>query len=92
MHWTLAEAINASAVLYRVTGNENYKNDYAAFMEYLDTKVLDRKTGSWFHQLDQNNQLLTTVWPGKSDIYHALQATMIPYNEKVGVSIAAAIK
>lgn len=92
MHWTLAEAINASAVLYRVTGNEKYKNDYAAFMEYLDTKVLDRKTGSWFHQLDQNNQLLTTVWPGKSDIYHALQATMIPYNEKVGVSIAAAIK
>ena len=61
-------------------------------MEYLDTKVLDHKTGSWFHQLDQNNQLLTTVWPGKSDIYHALQATMIPYNEKVGVSIAAAIK
>lgn len=92
MHWTLAEAINASAVLYRVTGNEKYKNDYAAFMEYLDTKVLDHKTGSWFHQLDQNNQLLTTVWPGKSDIYHALQATMIPYNEKVGVSIAAAIK
>ncbi len=92
MHWTLAEAINASAVLYRVTGNEKYKNDYAAFMEYLDTKVLDHKTGSWFHQLDRNNQLLTTVWPGKSDIYHALQATMIPYNEKVGVSIAAAIK
>lgn len=92
MHWTLAEAINASAVLYRVTGNEKYKNDYAAFMEYLDTKVLDHKTGSWFHQLDKNNQLLTTVWPGKSDIYHALQATMIPYNEKVGVSIAAAIK
>lgn len=92
MHWTLAEAINTSAVLYRVTGNEKYKDDYVAFMEYLDAYVLDHKTGSWFHQLDQNNKLLTTVWPGKSDIYHALQATMIPYSENVGVSIASALR
>ena len=92
MHWTLAEAINTSAVLYRVTGNEKYKNDYAKFMEYLDEKVLDHKNGSWFHQLDRNNNLLGTVWPGKSDLYHALQAMMIPYNELVGISIATAIK
>ncbi len=91
MHWTLAEAINTSAVLYRITENDKYKNDYAEFMEYLDNCVLDHKNGSWFHQLDENNQLLDTVWPGKSDLYHALQATMIPYNELVGVSIAAAI-
>ena len=92
MHWTLAEAINTSAVLYRVTDNEKYKNDYAKFMEYLDEKVLDHKNGSWFHQLDRNNNLLGTVWPGKSDLYHALQAMMIPYNELVGISIATAIK
>ncbi|MBE5920291.1 MAG: AGE family epimerase/isomerase [Pseudobutyrivibrio ruminis] len=92
MHWTLAEAINTSAVLYRVTGDEKYKEDYAKFMEYLDEKVLDHKNGSWFHQLDRNNNLLGTVWPGKSDLYHALQAMMIPYNELVGISIATAIK
>ena len=91
MHWTLAEAINTSAVLYRVTWNDKYLNDYAAFMEYLDTYVVDHVNGSWFHQLDQNNKLLTTVWPGKSDIYHALQATLIPYNEAIGVSIAKAV-
>jgi len=92
MHWTLAEAINTSAVLYRVTGSDDYKKDYAMFMEYLDQFVLDHKLGSWFHQLDKNNNVIGTVWPGKSDIYHALQATMIPYNELVGVSIAAAVK
>ncbi len=91
MHWTLAEAINSSAVLFRVTGKEKYAKDYEAFMEYLDTFVIDHVNGSWFHQLDRNNKLLTTVWPGKSDIYHALQATLIPYNEKVGVSIAKAL-
>ena len=91
MHWTLAEAINSSAVLYRVTGDQKYADLYAAFMEYLDTTVLDHNCGSWFHQLDEKNCLKNTVWPGKSDIYHALQAMMIPYS-RVDVSIAKAVK
>lgn len=91
MHWTLAEAINTAAVLYRVTGKEKYADDYAMFLEYLDEKVLDHVNGSWFHQLDRNNNVIGTVWPGKSDIYHALQAVLIPYNA-VDTSIALAVK
>ena len=91
MHWTLAEAINTAAVLYRVTGTRKYADDYAEFMAYLDEKVLDHKTGSWFHQLDRYNQVVETVWPGKPDIYHALQAVLIPYSD-VKTSIALAVK
>lgn len=91
MHWTLAEAINTSSVLFHVTDNEKYAADYAEFMKYLDEKVLDHVNGSWFHQLDRENNLLETVWPGKSDIYHALQATLIPYYAP-GLSIAVAVK
>ena len=91
MHWTLAEALNTSAVLWRLTGNKRYAEDYAAFCQYLDEVVLDHTNGSWFHQLDEKNRLMGTVWPGKSDLYHAVQATMIPYNEKIGTSIAATI-
>ncbi len=91
MHWTLAEAINTAAVLYRVTGNGGYGEDYAGFMEYLDEKVLDHVNGSWFHQLDRENQVAGTVWPGKADLYHALQAVLIPYYVP-GVSIALAVK
>ena len=90
MHWTLAEAINTSATLYRVTGNKKYADDYAMFMQYLDETVLDHSCGSWFHQLDVHNQLKETVWPGKSDIYHALQAMLIPY-QKTGVSIGTVL-
>ena len=91
MHWTLAEAINTSAVLYRVTGKETYAAAYAEFMEYLDTTVHDKVNGSWFHQLDRENRVIGTVWPGKSDLYHALQATLIPY-APVNLSIAPAVK
>ena len=90
MHWTLAEAVNTSAVLYKITNNEKYASDYAKFMEYLDTTVLDHKTGSWFHQLDENNKLKGTVWPGKSDIYHAFQAMLIPYSD-IDVSVASSV-
>lgn len=91
MHWTLAEAINTSAILYHVAGNEKYADDYAQFMCYLDEVVLDHQNGSWYHQLDRNNNLLGTVWPGKSDLYHALQATLIPYHTP-DLSIAVAVK
>lgn len=90
MHWTLAEAINTSAVLYQTTGRQRYADDFATFMAYLDEFVLDHENGSWFHQLDRNNQLIGTVWPGKSDLYHAFQATLIPYLP-ADVSIAAAV-
>ena len=92
MHWTLAEAINTAAVLYRVTGNEQYKADFALYMDYLDHMVLDHENGSWFHQQDKDGKVLTTVWPGKPDIYHALQAMLIPYSKNVGVSIAKALR
>lgn len=87
MHWTLAEAINAAAVLYRITGKAEYANRYAEFMEYLDEEVHDKVNGSWFHQLDENNKLKETVWPGKSDLYHAFQAMLIPYaNPKLSIA------
>ncbi len=91
MHWTLAEGINTAAVLYHVTKKQEYADAYAAFMQYLDEKVLDHVNGSWFHQMDQNNQVTGTVWPGKPDIYHALQATLIPYYAPEA-SIALAVK
>lgn len=91
MHWTLAEAINTSAVLYRVTEKRNYAEKYAEFMQYLDEKVLDHRNGSWFHQLDRHNHVIGTVWPGKSDLYHAVQATLIPYYLPE-MSIAPAVK
>ncbi|MCR4892565.1 MAG: AGE family epimerase/isomerase [Lachnospiraceae bacterium] len=81
MHWTLAEAINTSAVLYNASGNKAYLKDYEEFMDYLDNYVHDKKYGSWYHQMDRNNKVIGTVWPGKSDLYHAMQAMLIPYRD-----------
>ena len=91
MHWTLCEAINTSAVLHNVTGDRKYADDYAMFLEYLEDKVHDKVNGSFYHQLDSTNEVLDTVWPGKSDLYHAFQAMLIPYSA-CNISIAKAVE
>lgn len=91
MHWTLAEGVNTAATLAAVTGKQEYKDWYATFLEYIDEYLMDHENGSWFHQLDQNNNVIGTVWPGKSDLYHATQAMMIPLRNPA-LSIAPATK
>jgi mannose/cellobiose epimerase-like protein (N-acyl-D-glucosamine 2-epimerase family) len=91
MHWTIAEAINTSSTLFAVTGKQEYADWYAKFTKFMDEFLFDPVNGSWFHQLDENNQVLDTVWPGKSDLYHAFQSTLIPFNDPA-VSIATAVK
>ncbi|KAA8827855.1 AGE family epimerase/isomerase [Bifidobacterium tissieri] len=91
MHWTLAEAINTSSVLAHVTGRAEYADWYATFLQYADSTVIDHVNGSWFHQLDRDNRPIGTVWPGKSDLYHATQSMMIPLADP-SLSIAVAAK
>lgn len=91
MHWTLAESVNTSAVLATVTGKQEYKDWYATFWRYIDEYLIDHEHGSWFHQLDKDNHVIGTVWPGKSDLYHALQCTFIP-RLNPAVSVAPALK
>src|SRR5699024_6285869 len=76
MHWVAAEAVSAAAVMYRVTGGRTWAERYEQWWEYISTYLLDAETGSWFHELDGENQPQGLTWPGKPDIYHAFQATL----------------
>ncbi|MGW1989352.1 AGE family epimerase/isomerase [Embleya sp. NPDC001921] len=78
MHWVLAEAIAAAAALRRATGVADYDDWYRAWWEHADAVFLDRKHGSWHHELDADARPSATVWQGKPDAYHAVQATLLP--------------
>ena len=91
MHWTAAESLNTAATLHAATGEARYADWYATFARYVDEHVIDHEGGSWFHQLDGGNHVIGTVWPGKSDLYHAFQSTLIPFLDPA-VSIATAVK
>jgi mannose/cellobiose epimerase-like protein (N-acyl-D-glucosamine 2-epimerase family) len=78
MHWVVAEAIGAAAALHQRTGEARYADDYARCWDYAQRYLVDHDGGSWHHQLDPSNVPTGTVWPGKADLYHAAQATLIP--------------
>jgi sulfoquinovose isomerase len=78
MHWVPAEAIGAAAALYLATGDMTYDADYRRWWDYVADHVMDRERGSWHHELDAANRPTGLVWPGKADLYHAYQATLIP--------------
>ena len=78
MHWVVAEGIAAAAALHRRTDEQAYARRYAEWWGYARDHLVDRKRGSWHHELDTANRPQATVWPGKPDLYHAVQATLLP--------------
>ncbi|WP_196780988.1 AGE family epimerase/isomerase [Nocardioides sambongensis] len=78
MHWVAAEAVAAAAALHRRTGEERYLTAYRTWWDHIDDCFIDRAAGSWWHQLDEDLRPATGVWSGKPDLYHAVQATLLP--------------
>lgn len=91
MHWVAAEAIGAAAVMHQVTGERIWAERYQQWWEYIAEYLLDPEDGSWFHELGATNQPQGMTWPGKPDIYHAFQATIIP-RLPVTPTMAAAVR
>ena len=78
MHWVLAEAIGAAAALHEVTGEDPYEQWYRTWWDSAARHFLDPGGGSWWHELGTDLRPSGTVWSGKPDTYHAVQATLVP--------------
>ena len=91
LHWTLAEAAAAAAALVQRTGELGYEDWYQTFWDYIDLHMIDRRDGSWHHELGPDNLPSETIWPGKPDLYHAYQATLLP-RLPLAISLASALK
>ncbi|WP_407319133.1 AGE family epimerase/isomerase [Isoptericola halotolerans] len=77
-HWVAAEAVAAAEVLAVVTGASRYAEQAGAWWELVRERFVDHEHGSWHHELDTANRPSGDVWAGKPDIYHAVQALLVP--------------
>jgi sulfoquinovose isomerase len=77
MHWVVCEGIGAAAALEAVTGEERYSDAYQRWWDYAAEHLVERP-GAWQHELSAENGPSARTWSGKPDIYHSLQATLIP--------------
>jgi sulfoquinovose isomerase len=92
MHWVAAEAIGAAATLWARTRQDEYAEHYRRWWDFAGTYHIDPQGGSWWHELGPDNEPSHTVWEGKPDLYHAVQATLLPrlpVHPSVASSLAA---
>ncbi|MDQ1682026.1 MAG: hypothetical protein QOH99_567 [Frankiaceae bacterium] len=78
MHWVVTEGIAAAAAMSARFGEQRDADTYNMLWVYAERYLIDREHGSWHHELDPHNVPAATVWPGKPDIYHALQCVLTP--------------
>ncbi len=76
--WPTTEGIGAAAFLNQIDGSPVYEDWYRQVWNWADRHLIDHKLGSWHHQLNDALVPVTDPWFGKPDIYHSLQACLIP--------------
>jgi sulfoquinovose isomerase len=77
LHWVAAEAIGAAATLSRVVGGDRFEFWYRRCWDWTEARLIDRAEGSWRHELNNRAEPTAHMWPGKPDVYHSLQATLV---------------
>lgn len=89
MHWVVAEALSAAAVLEARTGRTGHAEDQGRWWDFVREHVIDPR-GSWHHQLSPELSPIATTWPGSPDLYHAVTACLMP-SLPLGVGTTAGV-
>jgi len=89
--WPATEAIGAASFLNQIDGAPLYEAWYRRVWDWSDKHLIDRDCGSWHHQLNDNLQPISDPWFGKPDIYHSLQACLIPLLPTNGSIVAGLV-
>lgn len=77
MHWVAAEAVMTADALARRTGEPRFA-DWRGRLWQEAARFVDPDAGGWWHELDADGAVGRTVWTGKPDLYHAVQALLYP--------------
>lgn len=76
--WPVAEAIGAVATLLKIAPAPQYEQWYRRLWTFADAHLIDHTRGGWFPELAPDGRPASRQFLGKPDVYHALQATVIP--------------
>jgi len=76
--WPCAEGIGAAAVLASINDDPRFEAWYRRIWGFVDAHMIDHVHGGWFAELDSALRPVARVFTGKPDLYHALQACLIP--------------
>jgi sulfoquinovose isomerase len=76
--WPCCEGVGASAFLNAIADDPIYEQWYRRIWSFIAARFIDRENGGWRAQVDESLRPNSGPFFGKVDIYHALQACLIP--------------
>lgn len=76
--WPLCEGAGAAAFLNAHFASDFHEQSYRRIWNRIAGSFIDEKNGGWHEQLSPDLKPEYTLFTGKADIYHALQACLIP--------------
>ncbi|MCB8883143.1 AGE family epimerase/isomerase [Acidisoma cellulosilytica] len=76
--WPVCEAIAASAYLHVRTEDAVFETWYRKVWDWADRYMLDHRIGGWHGELNDRLVPHSRFFSGKTDIYHALHACLVP--------------
>ena len=76
--WPVSEAIGAAAYISAFDSGDYFQAWYRRLWDYAENHVIDHKRGGWLSELREDLTPTSRLFVGKPDIYHALQACLIP--------------
>src|SRR5690554_430813 len=90
--WPVSEAIGAAAFLSAYDREDYFQIWYRKLWDYAENHVIDHERGGWLSELKEDLTPTSRLFVGKPDIYHALQACLIPLYPATGSLTKAIIE
>jgi mannose/cellobiose epimerase-like protein (N-acyl-D-glucosamine 2-epimerase family) len=75
--WPAAEGIGAAAFLNAIDGAPEYEDWYRRIWDFVAGQLIDRENGGWRTE-PEGSTPDARLFSGKPDLYHALQACLVP--------------
>ena len=76
--WQASEGVGAAAFLNQIDGAAEYEEWYRRIWDFIATELIDREHGGWRTEPIDPTGGIAPLFSGKPDLYHALQACLIP--------------
>ena len=76
--WPAAEGVGAAAFLNQIDGATEYEEWYRRIWDFIAVALIDREHGGWRTEPIDPTGAVAPLFSGKPDLYHALQACLIP--------------
>lgn len=81
--WPVTEAIGAMVTLQKIAPQASDEAWYRRLWQFSDDHFVDHQYGGWFPELDAAGLPVGKQFIGKPDIYHAIQATLMPLTKAI---------